>query len=77
MYDNHVISVLTSFYLDINCNKVYHGRWDVWLLGKQYTDEYFYLLMKSDEQIAVMTDKAQKEAEKIKKSKLSQAMDEN
>lgn len=74
MPNDKIINILTQFYLDKDWMKIYHGRWDTWLVFNQHMNEYFILMMKTDDQIKVMTDYAKREAEKIAKSPLTKAL---
>lgn len=76
MYDSHVISILTLYYLDKSNNRLYHGRWDTWLISKNYMDEYFYLMLKTDNQLRRLLDKAMEEAQILEISPLHKAMKE-
>lgn len=77
IYDSHIVSVLTQFYLDKDNIDVYHGRWDTYLASKNLWDEYFYLMYKTDEQVNSLLTQACENAKDIANSPLAKAMREN
>lgn len=56
---------------------VYHGRWDTWLITKGLMDEYFYLMMKSDQSVSKLLETAKNNAAKIENSPLKKVLIEN
>lgn len=77
MTDSHLINTLINFYLDKNHINVYHGRWDTWLITKNLMQEYLYLMMKTDLQLANILRQAYTQAGEIKNSPLGKAMNED
>lgn len=77
IYDAHIVNILMQFYLDKDFMKVYHGRWDTWLVTKNYMDEYLYLMMKTDSQLANILKQAQTKANEIKDTPLAKALRED
>lgn len=75
-YHSHVINVLIQFFLDKDAMRVYHMRWDTWLITKSYMSEYFYLMMKTDFQIANILREAREKSLEIKSSPLAKALSE-
>lgn len=76
-YDSHVIGTLIQFYLDKNHIRLYHGRWDTWLIVHNHMDEYFYMMMKTDFQVANILKQARDRAIEIKESPLGKALEED
>jgi hypothetical protein len=76
LFDQHLINVLTQFFLDKSAMQVYHGRWDTWLMVNGHRDEYFAMMWKTDNQVNAMILTARNNAEQIKLSPLEQALNE-
>lgn len=75
--DQKVITVLTLFYIDSATISQYHGRWDTWLIAKGHMDEYFYMMMKNDMQVANILREAWVNAKNINASPLGKVMRED
>lgn len=57
--------------------KVYHGRWDTWLISNNQMSEYFYLMLKTDLQLERLLSQARTQANLIKTSPLAGVMKED
>lgn len=74
--NDKTISILTDFYLDNKRFPVYHNRWDTWLIVHNYMDIYFYLMMKTDSQVARILEEAKGKADEIRNSPLYKVLEE-
>jgi hypothetical protein len=77
LYDDHISNVLIPFYLDSKRMSVYHGRWDTWLITQNLMDEYFYMMMKTDHQVATILNRAHQKARELESSPLAKALKED
>lgn len=72
--DQHLVNVLTNYYLDIQEDFSYYMTYSTWLIAKGYVREVATLGYKTDEQLNKLLVRAYKNADSIKNSKLSKAM---
>jgi hypothetical protein len=72
--DQHLIKVLTDYFLDISQDFAYYMDWRTWLIYKGYTIECATLMYKTDTQLNNLLHAASKAAERQRNSKLAKAM---
>jgi hypothetical protein len=77
LFDQHLLNLLTQFFLDEEAKKVYNGRWDTWLMVQGHNHEYFAMMYKTDSQVNKIVATARINAEKIRTSPLKEALNEN
>ena len=72
--DEHLIKVLTDYFLDIQSDFGYYVTWTSWLIFKGKTMECATLMYKTDTQLNKLLHAASKAAERQTNSKLAKAM---
>lgn len=72
--DQHLISILYKYYIDIEENFCYYLRWDTWLTSHGYITECLTMLYKTDDQKNRILRLAREKADSITHSKLYKAL---
>lgn len=72
--DQHLIDILTQYFLDISADFAYYMTYSTWLIYKGYTRECATLAYKTDDQLNKLLHRASQNADRIRNSKLAKAM---